>query len=238
MYRGKEPLIVDPWSDDECVSTAYHNCLLIDDSKAINKNSPRHGGEGGVTLAFQDAGDYVYLAGDYTRHYAFDEGNPAKNIMRQSVYLRPDIMVIMDRFEPANPAYKVMDRIHFSAPPDVNGNVISSWRGDSAVSVQFFSTSPVTTERVAGKYQERAIDILPDNRRGPQTIVLVVWTGAKNATAPAAKCDLTGANVIVSIAADKPIQLTLNADGRPGGTVAVGDQQHQLATTIEQKLPE
>ncbi len=59
--------------------------------------------ETGEILAFEDAGDYVYIAGDATRAYSPEK---LKCFTRQIVYVRPDTFILFDRVVSRRPEFK------------------------------------------------------------------------------------------------------------------------------------
>jgi heparin/heparan-sulfate lyase len=79
-------------------------------------------------VAFEDAGAWMYTAGDCTRAYA-----PEKLdwFTRQIVFIRPGTFVIFDRVKSTNPNFKKTWLLHAGKPPVQNGPdlVITNGRG-------------------------------------------------------------------------------------------------------------
>jgi len=65
-------------------------------------------------LAFEDAGPYLYVAGDGTRAYS---PKKVQRFLRQIVYLRPGTFVVFDRVRPADPAFKTTWLLQAMKPP-------------------------------------------------------------------------------------------------------------------------
>ena len=65
-------------------------------------------------LAFEDAGPYLYVAGDGTRAYA---PKKLERFLRQIVYLRPGTFVIFDRVRSTDPAFKKTWLLQAMKPP-------------------------------------------------------------------------------------------------------------------------
>ncbi|HIE28186.1 TPA: twin-arginine translocation signal domain-containing protein [Candidatus Poribacteria bacterium] len=65
-------------------------------------------------LAFEDRGDYLYVAGDCTRAYS---PNKLEYFTRQIVFIRPGIFVIFDRVKSKDPSFKKTWLLQAMKPP-------------------------------------------------------------------------------------------------------------------------
>lgn len=97
-----------------------------------------HGGQNykdrGVALALHSTEDFVYAAGDGTKNYS---ANKSKEVVRQFVYLKPNIFIIYDRVVSARKDQKKEFLVRFQEEPVSIGE--KEWRGDHGGSL-FVST--------------------------------------------------------------------------------------------------
>jgi hypothetical protein len=118
--------------------TVAHNCITIrmpgeimppywDSGPAQSEeevpNHPNDGGQcnlmGSEIIAFDEKGQYVYVASDATASYHPDK---AKLVLRQLVFLPPDHFVIFDRVSATDPGYEKRWLLHTAAEPAVKGH--------------------------------------------------------------------------------------------------------------------
>jgi len=238
IYRGSDPLVVDPYSDDEGAGTQFHNCLVVDDGGTqTNPYNPRQCGAEGIPLAFEDTGTYVYVAGDFTNHYRFRDKASIKMHRRHFLYLRPNLFIILDHFELPDDRFSAMSRIHFSAPPEIDGANISARRNTSRVWLRAFAADAdqlvaPTILRVQGRYQENAVDVLSPGRLGPQSIILVAAALGAGEAPPRVDCECEGKSFRVRFCGAVDAEVVLHADGSPGGSVIIDGKTCALATDI------
>ncbi|MBI3831312.1 MAG: heparinase II/III family protein [Planctomycetes bacterium] len=99
--RAAGPSLTDggqayPWLNTDM----GHNGNVLD-VNALAKDKPLS--DIADVLAYEDKGAYVYVAGDATRAYSKEK---LDLFTRQAVYLRPNTVVLFDRVQAKNPAYK------------------------------------------------------------------------------------------------------------------------------------
>ena len=118
--------------------TIAHNCITIkmpgehmpaywDSGPALSEKKdpvfPNDGGQnnmmGSEIIAFDEQEEYVYIASDATASY-----HPAKAelVLRQMVYLPPDLFVILDRVSSTKPEYDKRWLLHTAAEPRVKND--------------------------------------------------------------------------------------------------------------------
>ena len=116
--------------------TVAHNCITITMPgeqlpKAWGKAAPNEdedtpvpndGGQrvnrGGRLLAHKESADYVYIASDATSCY---HNNKAEMVVREFVWLKPDVFVIYDRVESDKAEYSKRWLYHLASKPEMNG---------------------------------------------------------------------------------------------------------------------
>ncbi len=98
-------------------------------------------------LAFEDTGDYVYVAGDCTRAYS-----PRKLSLftRQIVFLRPGTFVIFDRVRSTKPEFKKTWLLHAMKPPVATDQPLAVTHGKGKLFVQTLLPEGTETRLVAG----------------------------------------------------------------------------------------
>lgn len=124
-----------------CQSVA-HNTILIHQPeepmppfwtswsyKPDGKTYYNHGGQNSRELAqpiaLQSTDDFIYAAGDATKNYS---DLKSREVVRQFVYLKPDLFVIYDRVASVKPDQKKEILFHTQEKPDLTDNDI--WRAD------------------------------------------------------------------------------------------------------------
>ena len=134
--------------------SAYGNLVAISDNNEGAQRAPfcmgvSYGNPGVFIRSFEASDDHVYVDGDYRAAYNPDPDsgfvNPANELTRQVVYLRPDYVIVYDRFATRNEAYAKQLRWNFLSPPTVNANSFVETRGESRLFGQTFSTTPIRT---------------------------------------------------------------------------------------------
>jgi hypothetical protein len=84
-------------------------------------------------VAYEDRGDYLYVAGDCRRAYA---AKKMKEFTRQIVYLRPGTFVIFDRVQSTKPEYKKTWLLQAMKPPKKKGKYLVITNGKGRLFVQ------------------------------------------------------------------------------------------------------
>lgn len=151
-----------------CQSVA-HNTILIHEPeepmppfwtswsyKPDGKTYYNHGGQNSKVLAkaisLQSSNDFVYAAGDATRSYSAIK---SREVIRQFVYLKPDIFVIYDRVASAKPDQKKELLFHTQEKPEQIGE--DTWRADhnkGRLFLRSFLPKQVKVELVGGAGRE------------------------------------------------------------------------------------
>lgn len=118
--------------------TVAHNCVTVEMPGEVmpdywggdvlpalsekNEPVPNDGGQcrllGSKVLSFSENDDYVYIASDATESYHEDK---VSLVLRQFVYLLPDVFVVFDKVTSTNPGYKKRWLLHTAAEPIFNG---------------------------------------------------------------------------------------------------------------------
>ncbi|MBM3500956.1 MAG: hypothetical protein FJX74_20055 [Armatimonadetes bacterium] len=93
----------------------HHNGAVVD---AADWQKDRALYDLGDILAFEDRGDYLYVAGDCTRAYSAAK---MKQFVRRIVYLRPGTFIIVDRVTVADPALERTWVLNLMAQPETRG---------------------------------------------------------------------------------------------------------------------
>jgi hypothetical protein len=126
--------------------TVAHNCITIrmpgetmpkywDSGPAPGEEKssgyPNDGGQnnilGSKIIAFDEKEDYVYIAGDATKSY---NKNKTNQVVRQFVFLPPDIFIVFDRVNSAKAEYSKTWLLHTAKEPMINGQEFHSGQGE------------------------------------------------------------------------------------------------------------
>ncbi len=116
--------------------TVAHNTILIHQDKEPitpfwkpwgfkddGKTYYNHGGQNStvkaIPLALQSTEDFIYAAGDATASYA---ASKSKEVVRQFVYIKPDLFIIYDRVESVSADQKKEVLFHFQNKPEAVGS--------------------------------------------------------------------------------------------------------------------
>mgnify|MGYP003304338881 FL=1 len=90
----------------------------------INAPVPNDGGQrvnkGGKLLAYKENRDYVYIASDATKCY---HPNKAEQVVREFIWIKPDIFVVYDRLVSDKPEYEKRWLFHTASEPIMNGKM-------------------------------------------------------------------------------------------------------------------
>ena len=116
--------------------TVAHNCVTITmpneqlpkgwgkaaPNEEAEASIPNDGGQrnnhGGKLLAYKESADYVYIASDATNCY---HSNKANRVVREFVWIKPDIFVIYDRVESDKAEYPKRWLYHTASKPEMSG---------------------------------------------------------------------------------------------------------------------
>ncbi len=198
--------------------------------------------------AFEDQGDYLYLAGDLTRAYS---PNKLAAFTRQIVYLRPGTFVIFDRVRTTKPEYRKTWQLQAAKPPSGtfpelmvdNGQggrlfvqsvlpaqtVCRLYQGDSLYSYDGQNYAP---EQVRGPAPECRIEVSPATA-AQEDFFLHVLTAADDSveSVPRATAESTPEGVLVTLGETR---ITF-ATKAVGGLIQRGSEVHALARNIAQQ---
>lgn len=98
-------------------------------------------------LAFEDAGDYVYVAADCTRAYVPEK---LSCFTRQIVYLRPGTFVIFDRVRSTKPEFKKTWLLQAMKPPTIESGRLIVTNGKGRLFIQTLLPENPETRLIAG----------------------------------------------------------------------------------------
>lgn len=116
--------------------TVAHNCVTItmpneklpkgwgkaapneDETAPMPNDGGQRNNRGGKLLAHKESADYVYIASDATNCY---HSNKAEKVIREFVWIKPDIFVIYDRVESDKAEYPKRWLYHTASKPEMNG---------------------------------------------------------------------------------------------------------------------
>jgi hypothetical protein len=218
FYRGADALLIDTNTEDGGQGSQWHNCLLVNAPKEVSPYTPgQHGGEMHRVLSFDDTGKAVVMTSDLLPNYTNRRSQERflKRYHRTHAYIRPNVLVVVDLFETANPDWPACERLHFGATPVIEGSKITAVNGESKLTARFFG-DPVTIEKVTGeKLLVNSVDCRPQNTDGPKAIVMIFAASALDKQPP--ECSAKVENGKVSVRVNGRVALTLGADGRPAG---------------------
>jgi PKD repeat protein len=220
LQRGGDDLLVNANAvgGNQSYKNRYGNTMIIDDGGAglqTYRYAPGYWyGNPGVTVtAYEAASNYVYMGGDYTAAYnspswSTPVTNPATQLTRQVVYLRPDLVIVYDRATTVQASFTKRLQWNFLNTPTVSGNAFVETVGQSRLFGQTFSTVPLTTT------------VTPVSVGG--ATVQEVWT--QNASPTASVQYVTAFQVAsATTAAMVSTQQVVSSDGRMQG-VQAGNQ--------------
>jgi len=195
-------------------------------------------------LAFEDRGDYLYVAGDCTRAYS-----PAKlrKFTRQIVFLRPGTFVIFDRVESARPAFRKTFVLQAMKRPAPRGRNLVITNGKGRLFVQTLLPASPDVRLVSGPdlYRIDGRNYPPDHETGaapecrveisppaPRTVDyflhVLTATDAATASVPPAAAAVTAGRAGVSLPGVK----IMFAKDSTGGEIEVAGQTRPLAKTM------
>jgi len=156
LSRGADQLLINGNAPNEQqYPKCYSNTVMIDDggagettyrfntgdwyfsgSDAFDSGNPASLTSQGCSLHhFEGALDHVYIAGDYRSAFfrAGSASNPASELTRQVLYLRPDYVVVHDRVGTTHASYPKLLRWHTISQPSVSAPSSSAADGSGAI---------------------------------------------------------------------------------------------------------
>ncbi|MBI5388260.1 MAG: heparinase II/III family protein [Verrucomicrobia bacterium] len=192
-------------------------------------------------LAFEDRGDYLYVAGDAARAYS-----PRKlaRFTRQIIFLRPNTFVIFDQVKSKQPEFKKTWLLQAMHKPEQSGNRLAITNGKGRLFVQTLLPQPPEVRLVSGddlyRYGDMSyppkrntgpapecrIEISPSRSRAEDLFLHVLTTADAGTTSvPPAEVRLQDQRVQVALA-DVQIEFQTEA---VGGTITLRGQPQRLA---------
>jgi hypothetical protein len=170
-------------------------------------------------LAFKDAGDYLYVAGNATRAYS---ANKLVYFTRQIVFLRPGAFVIFDRVQSTKPEFKKTWALQAMKPPSGTAPNLLVTNGKGRLFVQMLLPDPCEVRLVSGdelyRYggqvyvprkntgaaPECRVEISPAQPKATDLFLHVLTaTGAEISYVPQAVCHLQQGQALVELDATK-----------------------------------
>jgi hypothetical protein len=182
IARGGDLLAIDSGVYDSTISshhvnyferTIAHNCMTIyDPSESTFGSRSNDGGQippslydhgtfcgdasqpgydRGSIVTFGDYGAFVVIKGDVTAAYA-----PGKVdlVVREFVYLKPDVFVILDRVNATAASFQKKWLIHSINEPSLAGSLVTIQEGDSKLFVRTLLPESLATTKVGGPGHE------------------------------------------------------------------------------------
>ena len=196
-------------------------------------------------LAFEDRGDYVYVAGDCTRAYRADK---VAVFTRQIVYLRPGTFVIFDRVEARDPGFRKTWLLQAMKPPVRQGDDLVVTNGGGRLFVQTLLPQDAQVRLVSGAdlYAYGGREYPPSRDTGPAPecrvevsppeprafdcfLHVLTATDADVESVPRATAEVTGDHVTVSIAGTE-VRFSLRD---VGGSIRIGGARVPLADAVQ-----
>jgi hypothetical protein len=93
----------------------------------------------GDIVAFEDRGDYLYVAGDCTRAYSAAK---MQEFTRQIVFIRPGTFAIFDRVTAADPGFKKTLVLNLMTIPETRGNLYVMTNGKGRLFIRPVAMQP------------------------------------------------------------------------------------------------
>ena len=180
-------------------------------------------------LAYQDAGTFMYTAGDCTRAYS---AKKLESFARHIVFIRPGTFVIFDRVKSRNAHFKKTWVLHAAKPPVRNGKNLVITHGKGRLHVQTVLPAEVEVklkqgddlygyggesyppERTYGPASECRIEVSPA-RASKEDVFLHVLTATDSGveSVPDATAVVKNGKVIVTVGKAKVTFLLAKAGG-------------------------
>jgi len=195
-------------------------------------------------LAFEDRGNYLYVAGDCTRAYS---PKKLEGFTRQIVFLRPNTFVVFDRVKATNPAFKKTWLLQALKRPEGQALNLVVTNGKGRLFVQTLLPAKAETRLVAagelysyggknyppekdtGPAPECRIEVSPAEPSAADYFLHVLTAAdAKTPSVAPATVKQDGSNVVVKLDQAKITFTTTQV----GGTIEVGGPARPLADKV------
>ncbi len=197
-------------------SWQHHNGAAVDPADWLKQKEAMHIGN---LLAYDEQGDYLYVAGDATRAYA---AKKLSLFTRQIVFFRPDTFIIFDRVKATQPQFKKTWLLQAMRVPEESAEQLVITNGQGRLFVQTLLPDQAQVRLVSGEdlYKigerscppRRTFGAAPECRievspAAPSTndLFLHVLTAATSeiSSVPQARAQRQGASVLVEVASKK-----------------------------------
>lgn len=227
-------------------TTESHNSVLIggnqrpfgnDPTRYVEPIEPGHTCYTGRLLAYEHNDDYTYVCGDATSAY---EPEKVELFLRQFVYLRPDLFVIYDRTESAEPLERQW-MLHSLGPADLKDNeaLIANWNGKLSVKVLLpDGVSSRQYPKEAGRREDNYIAFTPAEPAERQAFLTVLYAMGKD-TPAIASCERIekegnpGARVVIG---ETTYEVTFATSGPPAGHVSIKGPERAVDKDLAQEI--
>jgi hypothetical protein len=158
IQRGADDLLVNAnaaGGNQSQSRNQFANTVVLDDkgekAQIYRFSSGYWYGNPGVVITAYEANEHlVYLAGDCHAAYSSPAkpggGGSARELTRQLVYLRPDLIVVYDRATTVKDFYTKEQRWHFLRAPSLTGTAFAETVGKSQLFGQTFSVAELTAK--------------------------------------------------------------------------------------------
>jgi len=195
-------------------------------------------------LAFQDAGTFMYTAGDCTRSYS---SKKLEHFTRQIVFIRQGTFVIFDRVKSKNASFKKTWLLQAAKEPTGSGKKLTITHGKGRLHVQSVLPAEVEVKLNQGEglYKYGSQDCPPRKTFGPSAECRIEISPAKAAkedvflhvltatdagveSVPEAKAEVKKRKIVVTIGKTKITFLT----DKVGGSIEIKGKK----TTFANKL--
>ncbi len=199
-------------------------------------------------LAFEDRGDYLYLAADAARAYST---NKLKCFTRQVVFLRPGTFVIFDRVASTKPEFKKTWLLQAMTTPERHGEdwVVTNGAGrlfvQTVLPVSFrtsvakaeelyrYDGQVFATRRDTGSAPECRLEISPAQSNATDLFLHVLTaTNASVDAVPRAAAEMLGNRLQVTVA---DVKLSFRTDS-VGGDITWRGAPAKLAESVQPRI--
>jgi hypothetical protein len=219
-----------------------HHNGTVEDAQAWEKDRELY--DIADILAFEDRGDYLYVAGDCSRSYS---PKKLEYFTRQIVFLRPGTFVIFDRVKSTRPEFKKTWLLQTSAVPEdrEGGLVVTNGKGrlfiqtilprdarvelHSGDSLYAYGGAVYKPDMVRGRVPECRVEVSP-SVPDVETVFLHVLTATEAGTRSVARAQAAdiGREVTLTVGRTKIVF----ARDRVGGSIEMPGIRRDLSATI------
>jgi hypothetical protein len=222
-------------------SWQHHNGALADPADWEKQRAQCHIAD---LCAFEDRGDYLYVAGDATRAYS---PRKLRHFTRQILYVRPDTFVIFDRVKSSEPGFKKTWLLQAMRIPEKTEPHLVITNGKGRLFVQtllperpevrlisgedlyFVNGRTYRPRRITGPAPECRIEISPVRVAASDFFLHVLTVAdAQKASVPSARAVVNQRSARVELG---PLEIEFRLK-EVGGEISLRGQRHPLADSI------